>query len=173
MADQNITAYVKHNQFDTEQSNTIRNKKPFAADQLHYNKEHDYYVCPMGQHMQNKGTYSKETSTGFIQTIARYQAKNCNNCPLNGACHKSKGDRIIEINHRLNQLKQQANQLLLSEEGIKKTKTTLLGCRTYFCQHKKQPRLQTLYAAWQTKSNCRNRITGPGTQSSQKSHSKH
>jgi len=122
LADQNITAYVKHNQFDREQNSTIQNKKTFAADKLHYNKEQDYYVCPMGQHMKNTGTYNKITSTGFIQTVTKYQAKNCNNCPLNGACHKSKGNRIIEINHRLNDLKQQVNQRLLSEEGIKKRK---------------------------------------------------
>jgi transposase len=118
----NITAYVKYNQFDREQNSTIQNKKPFTADKLHYNKEQDYYVCPMGQHMTNRGTFSKVTSTGFIQTITRYQAKNCHGCPLNGSCHKSKGDRIIEINHRLNELKQKANERLLSEEGIKKRK---------------------------------------------------
>jgi transposase len=122
LEDQHITAYVKHNQFDREQDQAIQNKKPFTADKLHYNKEQDYYVCPMGQHMENKGTYSKVTSTGFIQTITKYQAKNCSNCPLNGSCHKSKGDRIIEINHKLNELKQQANQRLLSAEGIKKRK---------------------------------------------------
>jgi transposase len=122
LADRHITAYVKHNQFDREQNETIQSKKPFTADKLHYNKEQDYYVCPMGQHMQNKGTCNKITSTGFIQTVTKYQTKNCNNCPLNGACHKSKGERVIEINHQLNQLKQQANQHLLSEEGIKKRK---------------------------------------------------
>ena len=74
---QNITAYVKHNQFDREQNTTIQNKKSFTADKLHYNKEQDYYVCPMGQHMQNKGIYNKVTSTGFIQTVTKYQAKNC------------------------------------------------------------------------------------------------
>jgi transposase len=118
----NITAYVKYNQFDREQNDSIQKKKPFTADKLHYNKEQDYYVCPMGQHMENKGAYSKVTATGFIQTVTKYQAKNCNECPLNGSCHKSKGNRIIEINHRLNQLKQQANGNLLSEEGIKKRK---------------------------------------------------
>lgn len=76
----------------------------------------------MGQHMENKGTYSKATSTGFIQQLTKYQAKNCHGCPLNGICHKSKGDRIIEVNHHLNKLKQQANKRLLSEEGIKKRK---------------------------------------------------
>lgn len=117
-----ITAYVKHNQFDRQQNDTIQSKKPFAAEKLHYNKEQDYYVCPIGQHMTNQGTVSRTTSTGFVQTITKYQAQNCNACPLNGVCHKSQGNRMIEINHRLNQLKQQANQRLLSLEGVKKRK---------------------------------------------------
>lgn len=118
----NITAYVKHNQFDREQNNRIKTKKPFTADQLHYNQAADYYVCPMGQHMKNKGTYSKVTATGFTQQVTKYQATNCKGCPLNGTCHKSNGNRIIEVNHSLNKLKQQANERLLSEEGIKKRK---------------------------------------------------
>ena len=118
----NITAYVKHNQFDREQNENIQSKKPFTADKLHYNTAQDYYVCPMGQHMENKYSYSKTTATGFIQRITKYEANNCHGCPLNGSCHKSKGNRVIEINHHLNELKQKANQRLLSEQGIKKRK---------------------------------------------------
>ena len=118
----NITAYVKHSQFDREQNENLQSKKPFSADKLYYNQEQDYYVCPMGQHMENSGSYNKKTAAGFIQTITQYESKNCNGCPLNGTCHKSKGNRVIEINHGLNKLKQQANERLLSEEGIKKRK---------------------------------------------------
>lgn len=118
----NITAFVKHNQFDRQQNNNIQSKRMFAADKLYYNKEEDYYVCPMGQHMQNMGTHKRITSTGFVQQITKYAAKNCPSCPLNGSCHKSKGNRTIEINHSLNRLKEKANQYLLSEEGIKKRK---------------------------------------------------
>ena len=118
----NIEAYVKHNQFDREQNETIQRKKPFTADKLHYNKEGDYYVCPMGQHMQNTKSYIKKTTTGFTQNIKQYEATNCAGCPLNGACHKSEGNRIIEINHNLNAHKIKANKNLLSEEGIKHRK---------------------------------------------------
>jgi len=117
-----ITAFVKYNQFDREQNNNIQKKRPFAADKLHYNKEHDYYVCPIGQHMTSIGFFKRITTTGFVQEIKKYKAINCANCPLNGVCHKSKGDRVIEINHNLNTLKQKANEHLLSEEGIKKRK---------------------------------------------------
>lgn len=113
-----ITAFVKHNLFDRNQNATIRNKKPFSPDKLYYNKEKDCYICPMGQHMQNIGEYNKKTTTGFTQTISRYEARNCEGCPLRGVCHQAKGNRVIEINHNLNRLKQQADALLLSEAGI-------------------------------------------------------
>lgn len=122
LEENNITAFVKYNQFDREQNSNIQKKRPFTADKLHYNKEHDHYICPMGQRMENAGTYSRVTATGFVQQVTKYQAKNCNGCPLNGACHKSKGNRVIEINHELLRLKEQAQGLLLSEEGIKKRK---------------------------------------------------
>ena len=47
LEDNNITAYGKHNQFDRQQNETIRDKKPFASDKLYYNKEQDCYYCPM------------------------------------------------------------------------------------------------------------------------------
>ncbi|WP_439582534.1 transposase, partial [Dyadobacter bucti] len=44
------------------------------------------------------------------------------NCPLNGACHKSQGDRVIQINVNLERQKRQADELLKSEEGVAKRK---------------------------------------------------
>ncbi len=114
----NIEAFVKYNHFDREQHQTTRDKKPFTADKLYYNKNEDYYVCPMGQHMHNIGTVTKTTKTGFKQTVTKYAAKNCSHCPLNGICHKAKGNRLIEINHRLNTLKKEAKQKLETETGI-------------------------------------------------------
>jgi hypothetical protein len=122
LEDKNITAYVKHNQFDRQQNETIRDSKPFSTDKLYYNIEKDCYYCPMGQAMDNIGTTTKTTTTGFKQQITRYQAKNCEGCPLRGVCHKAKGNRTIEINYNLNRLKQKADERLLSEEGIKHRK---------------------------------------------------
>jgi hypothetical protein len=114
----NITGYVKHNLFDRQQSELLESKKPFTADKLYYNEQKDCYYCPMGQQMDNAGSYSRTTSSGFKQTITRHAAKNCNNCPLKGACHKAAGNRVIEVNHNLNRLKHKANELLKSPEGI-------------------------------------------------------
>ena len=116
------TAFVKYGMFDKEQHENHNSKFPFASDKLFYNKEKDCYICPMGQQMDFIGNYSRKTSTGFEQNVKRYQARNCGNCPLNGACHKSKGNRIIEINENLKRQKQKAYVLLNSEEGIERRK---------------------------------------------------
>lgn len=113
-----IDAFVKYGKFDKEQSQRYNDKQPFASDKLYYDEQNDHYICPMGQEMAYIGDIKKQTSTGFKQTYRKYQAKNCSTCPLNGVCHKSKGNRIIEINTNLNRLKHQAHQLLNSEQGI-------------------------------------------------------
>lgn len=114
----NIENYVKYNYFDKEQSGKADKKYPFKADTLFYSEDKDCYYCPMGQQMKNIGTVQSKTKTGFIQNITRYQATNCNGCPLRVSCHKSKGNRIIEINHALKKYKEQVKQNLQSEKGI-------------------------------------------------------
>jgi transposase len=116
------TAYVKYNYFHQDDQGIRLKKYPFAAQHLYYNADKDFYVCPMGQHMENIGTSVKKNGNGFEQTITRYQAKNCNGCPLRGMCHDGKGNRLIEVNHNLNKHKQKARELLRSEEGIKHRK---------------------------------------------------
>lgn len=113
-----IAAYVKYNRFDKDQSGKQGDNRPFSADKLYYNTEKDCYICPMGQEMENIGTEVKQTRTGFKQKVTKYRAKRCEGCPLRGACHKGKGDRVIEINSNLARLKALATERLTSEKGI-------------------------------------------------------
>lgn len=115
---EHVTAYVKYNLFDQEQRTKRIDKKPFAADKLYYNQSKNEYICPMGQSMKHIGQYKQQTEAGYERSIDRYQATNCSRCPLNGVCHKAKGNRIIEVSHRGNALKKQANDNLKSEQGI-------------------------------------------------------
>lgn len=109
-----IEAYIKYNYFDKDQ----KKKESLLNENLHYNKEHDCFYCPMGQRMRRIGTRKRITENGFEQQYASYQAINCVGCPLRGTCNKSKGNRIIEVNHNLNRLKSKASELLKSEKGI-------------------------------------------------------
>ena len=108
--------------FDKQQHQATKDKTPFSSDKLYYQKESESYICPIGQQMKFIGEVKRKNSTGFEQTIKRYQAKNCKSCPLNGTCHKSQGNRTIEINENLNRQRLNAFQLLNSEEGIEKRK---------------------------------------------------
>ena len=114
-----IEAFVKYNYFHKEQLDTKRGKlNPFHPDNLYYNVQADTYYCPMGQPMKRTGSHKQKTKTGFTQTIASYQAIRCTGCPLRSQCHKAKTNRIIQRNHNLQRLKQQAKEKLLSEKGI-------------------------------------------------------
>ena len=117
MDEAGMEAYVKYNRFHLEQCPRYK-PNPFHHDNFHYNAEEDYYVCPMGQRMTRIGTAHSRTASGYRSESARYRAQNCNGCPLRCLCYKAKGDRrIIEVNHRLNEYKRKARELLTSEEG--------------------------------------------------------
>ena len=114
---QSIDNYVKYSYFHQEQSKKWK-ENPFRAGNLHYNEEQDKLYCPMGQAMDRIADRKSESSAGYKQTYARYQAKNCNGCSLRGSCHKSKGSRIVEINHNLRRHKQKVRRNLFSEQGL-------------------------------------------------------
>lgn len=113
-----VEAYVKHNYFDKEQHLPKIDKKPFTVNKLYYNKEKDHYICPIGQVMDKVWEGVQKTDNGFERKISKYQARNCQGCPLRGVCHKSKANRMIEISHEGKRLKEEAVKRLKSEVGI-------------------------------------------------------
>lgn len=118
MEENGVEAFVKYNYFHKEQRPRYV-PDPFRPDSLYYNAEEDYYVCPMGQHMNRIGTKRGKTESGYVTESARYKAQRCEGCPLRGSCFKAAGNRIIEVNHRLNEYKRRARERLTCEEGIK------------------------------------------------------
>ena len=117
MENAGIEAFVKYNYFHKERKRAWK-KDAFAIQNLYYNQERDYYVCPMGQHMEYTGQRKNKSDLGYVSVLKRYQAQNCEGCPLKSQCHESKTDRIIEVNYNLNRYKQKARERLMSEEGI-------------------------------------------------------
>jgi transposase len=111
-----IEGYVKYNYFHKEQKRAQKNN-PFLPQNLYYNKEEDFCVCPMGQRMEFVGKGARESTNGYVSQVSYYGAKRCEGCPMRGQCHKAKGNRRIEVNHRLNELKAKARERLTSETG--------------------------------------------------------
>lgn len=106
MESEQIDAFVKYNYFHQEQKSKgkVKPKNAFKPEHLHYDKQGDYFICPMGQKMTKRYDTHPQTKSGYQQTYSVCQAQNCKGCPFRGACHKSKTNRKIQINWNLKQL---------------------------------------------------------------------
>ena len=118
MEENGIQAYVKYNYFHMERKRSFK-QDPRRVENLHHNAEGDYFVCPMGQHMRRVGTRHDRTESGYIIEQAVYRAQHCQGCPLKARCHRRKrGNREIEVSHRLIAYKQRARENLNSDKGL-------------------------------------------------------
>jgi hypothetical protein len=113
---QQVEFFIPYNIYRIEQTRKHK-KNLFHAQNLYYNKELYFLVCPMGQKMHKIYTKEAKATTGFLQQFSVYQAKNCQGCPMRGQCFNAKGNRSIEINHNLQKLKAKARENLESETG--------------------------------------------------------
>lgn len=112
-----IENYVKYPGFYQEQRKKVQND-PFRVENLYYNAQDDYFVCPMGQHLTYRHTAKTTSKNGYQSSVRVYKAQRCAGCPLRGACHKAKTDRIIQVNPNLQRHKEKARQNLWSIRGI-------------------------------------------------------
>jgi transposase len=117
MEDNGIEAYVKYSWFHKEQHRPFRDD-PFRMENMYYNRKDDYYVCPMGQHMEHVGHQKAVSDNGYVSWTDTYRAQRCDGCPLRCRCFKGKGNRTIKVNHQLMRYKKRAFELLTSERGL-------------------------------------------------------
>jgi transposase len=114
----NVEAYVKYNYFHKEQSNKWKTN-PFRIENLPYDEKNDSYICPMGQQMNFIKEKINITDNGYKQTKRLYQAQDCHGCSVRNICHNRHGNRIIEVNPKLNYYKSIIRKRLNSERGRK------------------------------------------------------
>lgn len=136
LEDKRITAYVKYNQFDRMQNETLRNKNPFTVDKLTYDEQNNQYLCPIGEPMKHTGWTIEETKAGYAQVIDKYQAKNCEGCFLKDICHGEEGNRRIKVSLNNQRLKQKADKRLKSKRGIQKRKQRCFDTEPVFANIK-------------------------------------
>ena len=118
MEENGMEAYVKYTMFHAETKRRYA-KNAFLVQNMYYNAGEDYYVCPMGQHMDRCGTRHPVSALGYRSETAVYRAVNCKGCPFRGVCYSSAVDRrTIMVNHRSDAFKKRARELLTSERGM-------------------------------------------------------
>ena len=130
-----IEAYVKYNWFHKEQKKKFKNDIS-RIENLYYNEEGDYFICPMGEKMHFLYRYTRKTDNGYEQEISVYQAQRCEGCPLRGVCNKSKGNKTIHVNHNLMRHKERIRKNLLSNKGIEYRKKRSIEPESVFGQIK-------------------------------------
>ena len=142
-----MEAYVKYNCFHMEQRPRFK-PNPFKAENFFYNEEQDYCVCPMGQKMQRAGTRHTKTESGYVVEYARYRAVRCEGCPLRCLCFKAKGNRTIELNHRLRIYKQKARDTSLFRRRTETRGQRCIETGSCIWTDKIQHELQALPSFW-------------------------
>jgi transposase len=61
----NIEPFIKYNIFEEEQKDDFKNNLRIAQN-LYYNEASDCFVCPMGRHMENTGSGTRRSESGFV-----------------------------------------------------------------------------------------------------------
>ena len=117
MLTNDMIPYVKYNYFHKEQKRKLRNN-PYLQQNLIYDKENNLFICPNNKKLIHIDSYSRTTEMGYGSRVDRYECEDCSDCPLKSECTKAKGNRIIEVNHTLNEYKRQVRELLTSERGL-------------------------------------------------------
>ena len=109
-------AYVKYPGFYREEKRKHRNN-PFLSEHLPYDDEQDTFTCPAGKRLHFMGEKTRKSRNGYESNIRVYECEDCNGCSLKEQCHKGKGNRSIDVNFRLRELRRQARLRLDSEQG--------------------------------------------------------
>jgi len=83
------------------------------VENMYYNRDKDYFVCAMGQHLEFEKEYFRVSSNGYRRKVRVYKAQNCQGCPLRSQCYKGKGRvKRIEVSlQMLHYIKEQEQKL--------------------------------------------------------------
>lgn len=80
-----------------------------------YDEINDNFICPEGNKFEYIRTKIEKTETGFEQEYRIYECSNCMQCKYKSEC--TKGNRQINFNKKLWELKKVAKKNLTSEKG--------------------------------------------------------
>ena len=80
-----------------------------------YNKEGDYYICPMGQKMHNVGNHTNRGN--YFATI--YKTSACKTCSIREDCTRSKTGRVIERSEYQDIIDENRERVLANPEYYK------------------------------------------------------
>lgn len=114
---EDIGNYLKYNNFRIEETRKIK-KDLFRQDNLKYDPGKDVFNCPGGKELKFSFESTKISDNGHVSQLRNYECENCEGCPLRDKCHKRSGNRKIQVNFRLKELRAEAKKNLESKKGV-------------------------------------------------------
>ncbi|WP_418791688.1 IS1182 family transposase [Phosphitispora sp. TUW77] len=118
LKEQEIQNFVKYNKFHYEQKRHVKTN-PFLRENMVYDAENDQYICYEHKKLKYIKTVKRKSTTGYESHVRVDECEDCTGCTNRESCTKSKyWNRRIEVNVRLEELKQEARENLTSELGL-------------------------------------------------------
>ena len=115
-----MIGYVKYPSWYAEHTGEIK-KKVYNKYNWCYDQAGDFFLCPEGKKLQFLEWSERTNKNGYQQHFKVYECENCLNCPVFEKCRgeraSKKTNRRIHINERLEEHKQKAKELLLTQKG--------------------------------------------------------
>jgi transposase len=130
-----IDGYVKYNMFDKEQKKRYEGD-PFRAENMEYDKERDEYICPGKRRLKYHHTEKYVTDNGYHTDRKIYESDSCRSCRLKKQCYTGSSKKRMQVNPDLARYREQAKQLLESDEGIRLRKQRSVDVEPVFGQMK-------------------------------------
>ncbi len=117
LEEKNLGNYVKYNKFHWEKKKRNR-ENPYLAENLCYIPETDRFTCRNGKQLVHTGNRKYVTDAGYETRRDYYRCEDCGGCPYAAECKDTDKNRMLQVSHRLNELKRKANENLCSEKGL-------------------------------------------------------
>lgn len=97
-------------------------------------EDEQYYLCHDGRELHHIRTESK-AQDGYTQTIEVYGCGDCSGCEHKAKClykYNAGRNKVMKINERWKELKEESNANMRSEEGIIKRQTRSIQTEGHF-----------------------------------------
>ena len=101
-------------------------------------EDEHYYICHDGRELRHIRTESKEQD-GYTQTVEVYGCADCSECEYKSKClykynpeKNPDQNKVMKINERWEELREESNTNIQSEEGILKRQTRSIQTEGHF-----------------------------------------
>ena len=137
LASESINAFIPDSlKRDEERKDEQNQTSPYDKKYFIYDANNDQFTCPEGKNIRLK----QKVAGG----IKQYIGEGCTSCPNKTLCTKGK-TRIITINHKLAQMKQEMREKLNSDQGKAIYGERLCEIEPVFANIKYNQKLTTFY----------------------------